>query len=782
MKPMFRSVGRPGIAMKSDLNDNLVRTGKNLHFRALFYNTGNRMNPGRDRQKVDFPIAVANKIKRALWKAGGMGHTITKQRQGAYALTLSAGLAVLPVFAVANEKSVTTTVNLYGSAGVIDTPSAMMLEDGVINTTYSWFADTHRSTLSFQITPRLSGSFRYTIAEGLRIPGFKSPKYYDRSFDIRYQLLTETSRRPAVTIGLQDFIGTGLYGGEYIVASKEITPGLRLSGGLGWGRLGSYNPIGSFGTRPQKWKGTGGIPTYDHWFRGNVAPFAGVEWAVNDKLTFKAEYGSDNYWREERDGLFNHKSPVNFGLDYRFNSGTQFSVFSLYGDTVGALVSLQFNPNRPVSKGGIDGAPLPVIARSAQARRDLGWVGNSVQTAHSKAQLKGLMKLEGLEVEGMQLDAHKAVIRLRNPKYHMGPQAIGRAARAMSRALPGSVETFVIVPMADGMALSAVTLRRSDIESLENAAAADILARATISDGHRMAPKPEAEVFPRFSWSLGPYTAFSAFDPQKPFRADLGAELKASLWITPGVELSGSIQKRLVGDLDQSYRKTSSGLPRVRTNHNRFLREGDPSIRHLTLAAYGRPAQDFYTRVTAGYLERMYAGVSAEVLWKPVDSRLAFGAEVNFIKPREFDGGLGLRGYNTNSGTIPKFNGHVSAYYDFTNGFHGQLDVGRYLAGDYGATVTIDREFRNGWVVGAYATFTDASHQQFGEGSFDKGIRLKIPMSWAIGKSTQKRRTIEVQSLTRDGGAKLNVRGRLYEKVRGYHRPVLEEGWGRFWR
>jgi hypothetical protein len=178
----------------------------------------------------------------------------------------------------------------------------------------------------------------------------------------------------------------------------------------------------------------------------------------------------------------------------------------------------------------------------------------------------------------------------------------------------------------------------------------------------------------------------------------------------------------------------------------------------------------------------MYAGVSAELLYKPVDSRLAFGAELNFVKPRAFDGGLDLIGYNTASGTIPKFNGHVSAYYDFENGFHGQVDVGRYLAGDYGATIAVDREFRNGWKVGAYATFTDASSKAFGEGSFDKGIRLTIPLTWASGRPSQTTSTMVLQSLTRDGGAKLDVDGRLYEKVRGYHRPAMSETWGRFWR
>lgn len=707
-----------------------------------------------------------------------MTQKIQAQRSKLTGALLGGAVMLSSTAAVAND----TTINLYGSAGLIDTPNALMMDDASVSTTYSSFAGTHRSTLSFQITPRLSGSFRYSIVEGLVIPNFKSPKYYDRSFDVRYQILTETGNRPAVTIGLQDFIGTGLYGAEYIVATKEVLPRLRVTGGLGWGRLGSYKPLGQTGTRPRKWIGSGGVPTYDQWFKGNFSAFGGVEWSVTDRLTFTAEYGSDSYWREEKDGLFTHKSPLNFGLDYRFASGTQLSVFSLYGDTVGALVSIDLNPRKPFVSGGIEGAPLPVAVRSHQARTELGWVGNSVQTTHTKLRLSKTLEREGLYVEGLQLDPHRAVVRLKNGKFLSVPQAIGRTVRAMTRILPASVETFVIVPVVNGMEMSAVTLSRSDVENLEHAAATDIFARASIQDGLKMAPAPEPDSYPKFTWSLGPYYAFSAFDPQSPFRADFGARLNASLWLRPGIELSGGITKRLAGNLDEADRPTSSGLPRVRTTYGRYLKEGDPTITHLTLATYGRPATNLYSRITAGYLERMYAGVSGEVLWKPVDSRLAFGAEVNFVKPRAFDGGLGLRGYKTVSGEIPKLNGHVSAYYDFENGFHGQVDVGRYLAGDYGATVAVDREFRNGWKVGAYATFTNVSHKDFGEGSFDKGIRLSIPLNWAVGKPSQRKTNIVLQSLTRDGGARLGVRGRLYEKVRGYHRPVLSENWGKFWR
>ncbi|WP_197470914.1 YjbH domain-containing protein, partial [Sulfitobacter sp. HI0054] len=74
--------------------------------------------------------------------------------------------------------------------------------------------------------------------------------YRDRSFDLRYLLKKEDAFWPAITVGLQDFAGTGIYAGEYVVATKTfdntLLPGrVKVTGGLGWGRLGSHGSIGA---------------------------------------------------------------------------------------------------------------------------------------------------------------------------------------------------------------------------------------------------------------------------------------------------------------------------------------------------------------------------------------------------------------------------------------------------------------------------------------------------------------------------------------------------------
>jgi hypothetical protein len=216
-------------------------------------------------------------------------------------------------------------------------------------------------------------------------------------------------------------------------------------------------------------------------------------------------------------------------------------------------------------------------------------------------------------------------------------------------------------------------------------------------------------------------------------------------------------------------------VPVVRRDVGLYGGDGRPTLDRLTLAWYSRPGRDLYGRITAGYLEGMYGGVSTELLWKPVRSRLGVGLELNYAVKRDYDQLFGFQDYDV-------VTGHASAYWDPGNGFHYQMDLGRYLAGDWGATFSVDREFENGWVVGGYFTLTDIPFEDFGEGSFDKGVRVSIPLDFILGRPTQRERGVTLQSLTRDGGARLRVQGRLYDTVREGHYADLEDTWGRFWR
>ncbi len=677
------------------------------------------------------------------------------------------------------------TLNLGGVTGLIDMPSGEPAADGALSLSSTHFGPISRTTLSFQITPRLSGSFRYSGVRDWNYDGLQPfETYYDRSFDLRYQVLRESRYLPSVTIGLQDFIGTGLQSGEYIAATKTFADRLKVTAGLGWGRLGSYGSIGApFGKRPPVNIGVGGNVNTGQWFKGPTAPFAGVEWQANDRWTLKAEYSSDAYAEESGvRGTFDRRTPFNFGVEYKRSEALRFGLYSMYGSELGFAVHLTLNPKRRMAGDVSGAAPVQVGLRSAQsAGWSDAWVSDDRMARAARKALAARLAVDGMGVEALSVTQTRAQLRLRNPRLDNGPQAIGRAARALSHVMPASVEVFEIVPVVNGIPLSKVTIRRSDLEALEHAPNNDELLhdRVTFTEAGRLPPGAIGDegLYPKFDWRLSPYSQVSYFDPSSPIRVDLGVRLSARYEIRPGLILSGSVIKPLVGNLSDANRPSNSKLPHVRSDAERYFRDGDPALDRLTLAWYTRPADTLYARVTVGYLERMHAGVSAEVLWKPVGSRLALGVEANYSKQRNTDGGFGFGDYNYGIAT-----GHVSAYYTFGDGYIGQLDAGRYLAGDIGATLALDREFANGVKVGAFATITNVPSKTFGEGAFDKGIRVQIPLNFLTSKPTRRVFATTIRPVTRDGGARLDVQGRLYETIRDYHKERLDDQWGRVWR
>lgn len=677
------------------------------------------------------------------------------------------------------ESRLTWGYNTYGIPGMIDMPTAWGRSDAELSFTSSSFARQSRNTLTFQISPRLSASFRYALLYDIRnASGGVNEYIFDRSFSVQYRFVDEGRFRPAVAIGLNDILGTGVYAGEYIVASKTITPELRASVGIGWGRLGSYggftNPLASvfgdsFRVRPSDRGAQGGTFEPDWWFRGDAAFFGGLEWQPNDSLRLTIEYSSDDYIRE--DGLsFEKRSPFNFGVSYRYNDRTTISANYLYGSEIGIQLTYAINPKSPRYGSGIDSAPPPIRPVSDAS----GWL--PLGTEGSSKELAKALAKEGMLLEGMEVSGSTIRIQVRNDRYSVASQAVGRTARVLSQLSPPEIERFDIRLSANSMPVTSVVLRRQDLEELEfHPVAPDLLRSRTFVFDAPVGLSPVEDRYPALSFAIVPYVLPSLFDPDSPIRADLGVALQARYEPMPGLILSGVVQQKLAGNIGDAIRESDSVLPRVRSEASLYYRDTTTSVPELTAAYYFRPGENLFGRVTVGYLERMFGGVSAEVLWKPQNSSLALGAELNYVKQRDFTDPFGFRDYTVATG-------HLSAYYEFGKGYTAQLDVGRYLAGDYGATFALSREFNNGWKIGAFATLTNVSAAEFGEGSFDKGITLTIPVDWVTGRPNRTKFSTVIRPVQRDGGARLSVSGRLYEMVRENQATELDASWGRFWK
>ncbi len=688
------------------------------------------------------------------------------------------------------------TPNSYGMPGLIDMPVARPMPDGRFALTGTALPGTSRVTLAFQIAPRLTGSFRYSRIERPRL----GDRLFDRSFDLQFLLLEEGPRRPALAVGLRDFIGTGEYASEYLVATKQVSPRLRLTAGLGWGRLAGKNafsnPLGvlddRFRTRPGGFTGTGGRVEFTRFFRGDAALFGGIEYQANERLRLVAEVSGDTYRNETggTDPRWRQRMPVNLGFSYALGPRTTLSGFLLHGGTVGLSAAVAFDPGRPLRAVRVD-APVPVAVRPAPAA-GAGWSTDWAEVPSARPILRQALAArlagEGLRLETFETGSRRAVVTYTNLRHETPARALGRAARVLTEVLPHSVEEIVLVSAARGMPVTSVTLRRSDLEALEHAPEGTeaLLARAAIADGRGAATQagtlwqPHPAETPRFGWSVLPYVQPALMDPSAPLRADVGLRAEARFALASNLLVSGAVTQRLAGNLSgttralEACRNDGFCYERVRSDAP-FYSSDRPVLERLAVDHFSRPGPDLFGRLSAGWLERMYGGVSAELLWKPVASRLALGVEVNHVRRRAPDGFASFLDYEVTTG-------HVSAYYDIGAGYSGQIDVGRYLAGDVGATLTLSREFASGWRIGAYATITDMPFSAFGEGSFDKGITITIPVTWFDGRPSRARNSQTIRSLTRDGGARLEVQNRLHPLVRELQRGNLEQGWGTVWQ
>ena len=102
----------------------------------------------------------------------------------------------------------------YGTTGLIDIPTARFANDGLFAVGASVDGRHRQFSVTYQATPWLQGTFRYT--------GFKDFFLWDRNYEIKARLWEEDVFLPQVAVGIPDIVGTGVFGSEYVVASKKI--------------------------------------------------------------------------------------------------------------------------------------------------------------------------------------------------------------------------------------------------------------------------------------------------------------------------------------------------------------------------------------------------------------------------------------------------------------------------------------------------------------------------------------------------------------------------------
>ena len=679
----------------------------------------------------------------------------------------------------------------FGGIGLLKTRTARFAPDSTLATSVSWNDQQQRYALTFQAAPWLETTFSYSGFE--RADGVDT---FDRQFDIKIKLWDEGLYIPQVAIGLQDFLGTGLFAGEYVVASKRVGP-LDLSFGVGFGRLGSTraatNPFraisGAFDERNTDF-GNGGEVNFGQFFQGpDIGFFGGIAYQTPiDGLQLIAEYDSDN----NAPVTDRNNNPLNLGMVYNVSPGLQLTAsylgledvnlqatFStpvgepLVDKPVGTTPPLFYvRENRPAPDGGSDGLVAPVAP-------PLFTPIETNDPAFAET-VKNELKRQGIDVLSIEAGTEAVRVRIENNRFRSRAKATGRVARILSRFAPAEIETFQVALLNRNLEIAELKLKRTLLEAsareIGYSVAPPSLAFAYIPPGSEpvRGVVEELDAYPKFDWSFGPDVRFSAFDPDDPLRGELRAAASARIDVSPGLSFSGAISQELTGNIDNSTRLSDSVLPRVRSDSVLYAQQTDLAVDRLVGEYLFQPAPNVYGKVAAGLLEQMFAGVGGELLYRPPNSRLAFGGELYYAKQRGFDTLFTLRDYEV-------LTGHASIYYDTPYAhWNIAMHAGRYLARDYGATFELSRRFPNGWEIGAFATFTDVPFSEFGEGSFDKGITISIPLDWGLPRDTKSTASIALRPIQRDGGQRLNPGSRLFGLTRGGSRGEIEPQWNTF--
>lgn len=666
-----------------------------------------------------------------------------------------------------------TTQSDFGGVGLMQTPTARFAEEGGLSINANRVSPYSRYSVSATPLPWMEGTLRYSsmtnrlYSQNRSFSGDQSMK--DKAFDAKFRLWEESYWLPQVAAGFVDMAGTGLFSSEYLVANKRFW-NLDISVGLGWGYLGNYEDISNpfAGLREEQRGGRrsgdrGGNFSVDAWFSGPAAFFGGVEYQTPwDRLKLKVEYDGNDYLSEPGDNQFEPAdSRFNLGAVFRVSNGIDISVGWERGNT--AMFGITFHTNlntltetpKLLDPPPEPRRPQPVAADGAQPDQMPG--SPSVDWADISARLEGNA---GFEVETIAVRKNEVIVTGQQRKFRQEVKGLTRAARVLDNSLgEGTYEWYTLVNQPRGLPVSETSIRAEALRNYENNVIDDQgLRRSIVNAAPSVVSKDtqyQAEL-DHFKAGVGLGYKQNIGGPDAFILYQLLANFQAEYRFTRNSWIRGNVGVDLVNNWDEFNLRGTSKLPQVRTHIREYLITSDVVLENLQYTWTKQLDRDLYVMAYGGLLENMFGGVGAEMLYRPFDDKWAIGVDLNWAKQRGFRQDFDFMDYSV-------WTGHITGYVQtpFWD-IHASGSVGRYLAGDYGATLDLSRRFANGVTVGAWITKTDVSAEDFGEGSFDKGIYLNVPFDAFFARSTTSTGTIRWNPMTRDGGARLGRAYHLY--------------------
>jgi hypothetical protein len=381
------------------------------------------------------------------------------------------------------------------------------------------------------------------------------------------------------------------------------------------------------------------------------------------------------------------------------------------------------------------------------------------------------LTITAIKISGSEVD-----VAFFNGNYRTDAEAMGRIVRILMAKTPSTVEVFRIVSTASNLPILSVTLSRSNIEQQLNlyGTAEELLPLSKIKavdESDPLIANNSIDEYPTFNYSISPGYRQSLFDPDNPYRFEIYANVSADTYLTRHWNIGANLEYNIYNTFNIT-RMSNSVLPHVRSDFALYYKNGLNGINYLQTSYFDKPAPDLYVFARAGLLESMFAGAGGEFLWQPEGQRWAFAGALYALQQR---------GYNRLFDMLPYkvLTGHVGLYYNSPfKGLDFGLFVGRYLAGDYGATFRITRRFDSGVEVGFYATLTNVPFSKYGEGSFDKGFIIRIPVDTLLPVNTQDNMVLDFTPLTRDGGQMLDNEFSIYGAIQRSSEGELLNHWG----
>jgi membrane-associated phospholipid phosphatase len=678
------------------------------------------------------------------------------------------------------------TPAVQGQSGYINMPAAWIEQDGTFSTGYSYDRPYGSFWATATILPFLQVTGRYVSING--IAGFSSVpgeygsrygRYKDKVVDAKLRLWQESGMLPSVAIGATDMLGTELFKGQYLVATKTFGSARNIEASIGYGRS---RPDGVFGGL--RW-----------------VPLAAPRWAV------VAEYDANDYQKDFRaaeSGAAKRRPGPAVGLEYRW--GWLGAQVARHRDhfSANAYLSVPFAAREFIPKLY---EPTPFQPKDAPPRVTADeWQKDG---RHGAQLVQALVKQDFKNVRAT-LDGDTLKLTLTNSRISNMGRAIGRATRtALAFAPTGTraiqvtytrleqpIATYEFVDLQrltdyfTGLVdretfLQTVVLRYAGPEDRVDDDRQDMLAAIQGDgelgvkvghDGDMVKLASEDREANRFK--VAPKLSFFFNDPSGALRYEVWAAVNYDKRLAQGLYLNSDLKLTLSENVSGVTQASNSLLPHVRTDIAEYKRGGKFKLNRVLLNKYSTPAERVFVRMSGGFYEEMYRGVGGQALYLPQASQWAADVSVDALQQRGYKGWFDKRDYKTVTALAAL---HYRLPYDIT----ATARAGRFLARDEGVRLEFKRRFQSGVEIGAWYTKTNGKDITNpgtpGNPYNDKGIFLSIPLNIMLPVDTQTTAGIGLSPWTRDVGQMVASPGDLYDMVEQPRRDMTSyDGLGNF--